>query len=669
MRKLTLATILFLAVGASAQQVQWASEVIEFSSELTPLQYSAKQILGKPNVLPGGGESPNAWTPDRSNKEEFVKVGFETPIKVRQISIGESYNPSTITRLYLYDNRGNEHLIYSFNPKPIPVQARLLNIYVDETPYLVIALKLEFNGAAVPDYYSIDAIGISSSSIPSNVEINLPDSLVDNIIVERLSENVNSTYKEYKPLLSPDGKTLYFSRKNHPENMGGVEDDEDIWYSELDENGEWDVAKNAGPVLNNAGPNYISSITPDGNTVVVLLGNKYLAKGKMEAGLSTSSFENGKWTKPVSMNIINDYNFSEKANFFLTNNRQVLLLSVEREDTQGARDLYVSFLQSDSSWSEPKNMGSNVNTAGEEASPFLAADNKTLYFSSNGYAGYGGYDVYVTKRLDDTWLNWSDPENMGSRINSDQEDLFFNIPITGDYAYYSRGMNENDTDIHRVKMPVFVVPAAVIAVRGRLIDSKTKQPIEARIFYERLPDGVQIGITKSQVETGDFEIILPVGELYGFRAEAEGYLPINENIDLRNAEGEFVVIERDMFLAPVEKDVTIVMNNIFFEFDKTTLMEESFPELNRVTKFLIENSTIKIEIIGHTDSTGPWKYNMELSEKRAKAVNDYFLDKGVASSRINVLWFGESKPIETSWEFRAKNRRVEFKIVELDSSK
>ena len=127
-----------------------------------------------------------------------------------------------------------------------------------------------------------------------------------------------------------------------------------------------------------------------------------------------------------------------------------------------------------------------------------------------------------------------------------------------DYAYYSRGMNENDTDIHRVKMPVFVVPAPVIAVRGRLIDSKTKQPIEARIFYERLPDGVQIGITKSQAESGDFEIILPVGELYGFRAEAEGYLPINENIDLRNAEGEFVVIERDMFLAPVEKDVTVV---------------------------------------------------------------------------------------------------------------
>ena len=123
MRNLILATILFYSISANAQQVQWASEVIEFSSELTPLQYSAKQLLGKPNVLPGGGESPNAWTPDRSNKQEFVKVGFETPIKVRQISIGESYNPSTITGVYLYDNRGNEHLITSFNPKPVPVQA------------------------------------------------------------------------------------------------------------------------------------------------------------------------------------------------------------------------------------------------------------------------------------------------------------------------------------------------------------------------------------------------------------------------------------------------------------------------------------------------------------------------------------------------------------------
>ena len=186
----------------------------------------------------------------------------------------------------------------------------------------------------------------------------------------------------------------------------------------------------------------------------------------MAAGVSISSNASGDWTKPAPIEIENDYNYSEKANFFLAQNRKVLLLSVMREDTQGGRDLYVSFLEEDSTWSEPLNLSNKVNTAGEESSPFLASDDKSLYFSSDGYSGFGATDIYLTKRLDDTWTNWSEPENLGPTINSQYEDLFFNIPGNSDFAYYSQGVSEDDMDIFRVALPVLKRPDPVILVKG-----------------------------------------------------------------------------------------------------------------------------------------------------------------------------------------------------------
>jgi hypothetical protein len=196
-----------------------------------------------------------------------------------------------------------------------------------------------------------------------------------------------------------------------------------------------------GPKFNNKGPNFVNtiqSVTPDGRSAIMVLGNKYMPNGKMLAGVSISAHVNGEWSKPVPLNIINDYNYNKKANYFLTDNRQTLLMSVEREDSYGDRDLYVTFINRDSTWTEPLNLGDVVNTAGEESAPFLASDDKTLYFSSNGFSGYGGSDVYVSKRLDDTWKNWSEPENLGPEINSPLEDLFFNIPASSEFAYYSR---------------------------------------------------------------------------------------------------------------------------------------------------------------------------------------------------------------------------------------
>lgn len=662
------------SLSASAQSVEWASKVLDVSSELTPVQYSAQQALGKPNVLPAGGQNPGAWTPDKPKRSEFIKLGYDKPMQIQQIAIAESYNPGSLYKVFVYDEAGREYQVNTFNPMAVPLQGRMLNVFVEKTTYKVAAVKLEFDGSALPDYFSIDAVAISDSHIPIIANINLPELLSKGLVVERLDDNVNSDASEYSPLLSPDGKTLYFSRKNHPENAGGTSDKEDIWYSELGADGKWSLAKNMGPQFNNNQPNFVNTVaaTPDGKAVVLLLGNKYLEKGKMVAGVSISSNIGGTWSDPKPLEIENDYNYNEKANYFLANTRKALLMSVEREDSEGGRDLYVSFEKEDGKWTEPLNLGKSINTVGEESAPFLASDDKTLYFSTNGFSGYGGSDVYMSKRLDDTWTNWSAPENLGPDINTKLDDLFFNIPSTSEFAYYSRGVTADNSDIYRVKMPMFMTPEPIVIVRGKLIDAKTGEPIGAKIIYERLPDGKEVGVTHSDPKTGEYEIHLPGGHLYGFRAEADGHISENQNLDLRGFTKDGVLANKDITLAPIEVAVvdvntTIKLNNIFFDFDKAELKSESFPELNRIATMMKEKVTMQVEIAGHTDPVGTEEYNLGLSERRAKAVSSYLSKQGIEASRITTLFFGESKPIDTTQtrEGNRKNRRVEFKIVKM----
>lgn len=663
---LILFFISFVSGSLLAQNVQWATEVLEVTSELSDRQYSASQALFKPNVLPKTGENPNAWTPRDPNSLEFIKVGFANPMKIQQIAIGESYNPGSVSRVYVYDEAGKEYMVYDFSPKPAGIQGRILNIFFELTPYDVHAVRVELEGKAVPGYVSIDAIGISDSSIPITVEVNVADIVNEGVEPERLSEKVNSEFSEMRPLITPDGKTLYFSRRNHPDNIGGKNDYEDIWFSEMDTvTGEWMEAQNIGSTLNNDGPNFISSITPDGNTLVLLLGNEYKPNGKMAAGVSISTKTADGWSKPQTLEIPNNYNLSEKANFYLANNRKAIIMSVERDDSYGGRDLYVSFLEDGDKWTEPKNLGNDVNTASEESAPFLAADDETLYFSSAGFSGYGGTDIYVTRRLDDTWQNWSEPENLGPDINSENDDEFFNIPASGQYAYYSRSITDSNMDIFRIDLPVFYKPAPVVSVKGKVYNSKTNEPIEAKIFYERLPDGEEIGIARSEAGTGNYEIVLPSGEKYGYLAEAEGFLSISANIDLTALE-EYKEVDQDLYLVPIEKDQTIVMNNLFFDFDKSELRSESVPELKRIIAFLENNAEIKIEISGHTDSFGNDTYNQKLSERRARSVYNYFVENGISEDRLSSVGKGETDPVvstDLGVSEQQKNRRVEFDIL------
>ena len=312
------------------------------------------------------------------------------------------------------------------------------------------------------------------------------------------------------------------------------------------------------------------------------------------------------------------------------------------------------------------NLGSVINSKKSDFAPFLAADGSTLYFSSDGHPGYGSSDIFLSRRLDNTWTNWSIPENLGPSINNENWNADFVIPASGDYAYLtsSDAGGYGKSDIYKIKLTDAAKPKVVEIIFGKTIDNKTGIAINANITYEILGANEELGKAYSTKNDG-YKIVLPSGISYSFRAYAEGYFPISENVDLTNLSG-YTEKEVNLYLVPVEKGQIVRLNNIFFDFDKSSLRKESFAELDRLTDFLKNNPTVKIEIAGHTDNKGADDYNIKLSTSRAKAVYDYLISKGIDKTRLTSKGYGKSKPVATNDtdEERQTNRRVEFMFVE-----
>ena len=321
-------------------------------------------------------------------------------------------------------------------------------------------------------------------------------------------------------------------------------------------------------------------------------------------------------------------------------------------------------LQRDGSWSTPQSLGATLNTPSVDAAPFLAADGETLYFSSDGHGGFGGFDVFVSRRLDDTWTNWSRPENLGAQVNSSGGEIGFNIPASGAFAYLSSTEQSlGGGDIVRVAVPESARPKAVVLVSGRVLDAATGTPLEATITYEAI-GGVAAGTARSDPKTGAYAIVLPVGARYGFRGEAARYYAESTTLDLSSTT---VYEERtqDLRLAPLAVGTTVRLNNLFFDTARATLRLESGAELDRLVAFLKSNPAVEVEIGGHTDNEGSEASNRTLSEARARSVVAYLVEHGIAASRVPARGYGEASPAasnDTS-EGRQQNRRVELRVT------
>lgn len=504
----------------------------------------------------------------------------------------------------------------------------------------------------------VDYIKVTSHKETMNVVPNA----INGYKLENLGANVNGKESDRSAIISADGKTIFYSREGS-HNLFNAEKSE-IWKSTLQDNGQWSQALNLGKPLNNDGYNFTINISPDYNTMYV--GNSYKSDGSAGGGgFSKSVLKDGQWTIPVKQEVKNLVNNDQYVNYCITPDGKHLISAIENKNSFGDQDLFVSTLLEDGSWTEPKNMGNVINSFTTDFAPFMAPDNKTLYFSSNGHPGYGSADIFVTKRLDNTWTNWSKPQNLGKEINSENWDAYYIVSARGDYAYMVRSGAEDgygDDDIYRIKLSDALKPDPVALVIGTVYDKKTNKPIDAAITYEDLTSGEELGIASSTVQNG-FKLALPKGSQYGFLAKADGYIAVSENLDLRNI-SKYEEKEVNLYLVPIESGQTVRINNLFFDVGKYSLRKESYNDLNRLVKILNDNASMQIEIQGHTDNQGSEDTNNKLSNNRAKAVYDYLISKGINASRLTYKGYGESKPIASNETSSGKqlNRRVEFLI-------
>ena len=520
---------------------------------------------------------------------------------------------------------------------------------------------------------------------------------------ESIGSAVNTEYSELNPVMSPDGKILYFGRKNHPQNkfgMAGTEQiagSQDIWYSES-LMGAWTTARRMSEALNRDQYNTIYSVSPDGQTILVkgaYVNGQYETRGFSIAKKSATG-----WEVPKKMEIPKYEKLSRGKNEYgyLSNDGKTLLMAFSEKKNSDEDDIYASFLEKDGSWSEPMNLGDDVNTDFTETTPFLAADGKTLYFSSNREDGKGSNDIWVSKRKDETWIHWTEPTNIGEPINTDQYDAYYTISAAGDYAYFISSNNSiGKKDIFRLKIdqpkPVETPPTTttpmtggekkpepqkpkdiksepVVLVSGKVIDGKTgKVPKNIQIIYEDLTNGKELGVATPDPITGIYKVVLPYGKNYGITTKIDGYIGTSQNIDLSKITGKYLEVEdKDMTVTPiasVEIGTKISMNNIFFEFGKATLRPESYPELNRLSTFFKSSAKMLTEISGHTDNVGSDEVNNKLSQERADVVRNYLLTQGVSAERLTAKGYGKNKPkvANDTPENQAINRRVEFEIL------
>lgn len=271
----------------------------------------------------------------------------------------------------------------------------------------------------------------------------------------------------------------------------------------------------------------------------------------------------------------------------------------------------------------------------------------------------------MSKREDDTWTKWSDPINLGDDINTSGFDAYYSVDASGKWGYMVTTKNSKGLeDIKRFELKKEVQPDPVVLIRGKVFNAKTNEPLNSTIEYEGLADGKKYGFTRTNPNSGQYTIILPYGVNYSFNAESDGFIAVSDNIDLTDV-GEYKEITRDLYLVPIEVGSTVRLNNIFFETASADLKKESFVELKKVIELLTKYPEMEIEISGHTDNVGNKDYNKDLSQKRAQSVVNYLKENGVQTERLKAKGYGMDRPVaeNDSEEGRAKNRRVEFTIL------
>lgn len=432
MRKKILFILLLLAGLMNAQQIQWAGKAIKFSSDLGGKQNGIKRILGKPDAFPQCGPSPNAWTPKNAlDGWEYVTVGFEKPQTVKQVAVFENLNAGCVTRIQVDNGSGKFETVWSrkidwktpgyansipadrkyyYNRKrrkiqaapDVSVNAGIEYAILENAVSHVVAVKVEFNFALLPGQKQIDAIGISDSEVPIPIGVNsLPE--FENLGTAQMHDFGN--YNVSNPVLAADGTKLYCTIES--ENNG-------VLHSCTIQNGKLAVPTEEISALND--PDSYNLLEADHMGFILKGGNRH-HRGTGETGYELLEKKDGKYFSNGLLKVMAYNNYDDTSEAAITADGNVLVLGIETDFTQGGADLYFAKRKDDGTFSLLENFGKVANSAADESMPFLLSDNKTLLFCSNGFSCYGDFDIFMTTRLDDTWKKWSEPINLGSKVN------------------------------------------------------------------------------------------------------------------------------------------------------------------------------------------------------------------------------------------------------------
>lgn len=498
--------------------------------------------------------------------------------------------------------------------------------------------------------------------------------------IEKL-DSLNSSADELNPVFSQDGKTLTFIRKFDPANSNGMRDPGDIWVSTFDED-TWSTPKRLSSPLNNSQFNGVFAFIA--NKKVYLYEHYQPGGGASRTqGISVADFSGNSIPSRVPVKYF--YNKSDHISIAVSPDENVMLLSMESYGTIGAEDLYVSFRTGVFEWSEPENIGSVINTKFQEMTPYIAPDAKTLFFASNGHGGFGGRDIFMTQRLDDTWKNWSPPVNLGDRVNTEGVELYFYyLAESGKAIFTSTTNSDGHSDLKIVDLPeselekilgaqlTLDVPA-VPAVSNQVIlenDVTEGEFILKGYVLNVSGDHIEAKLSisnplwsQSVVANPGYQVTVPRGGVYEFIITSDGYVSKQEIIDLRTS--EIKAWTHDFTLQKIEIGVIVNLENVLFVQGSTDLMESSNIALNLVVEMMKDNPGMEIQLSGHTDNQGSERLNKILSQQRVDEVIFYLESHGINKKRLSGKGLGGSQPIASneSEETRKLNRRVEFTII------
>lgn len=475
-----------------------------------------------------------------------------------------------------------------------------------------------------------------------------------------VGDSLNIFPLQYFPVLTADEKTIFFTRR-----LGiSFYDDEDIYYSEKDENGIWAEPQPISQNINSQFNEGTCTISADGQILILTTCEGRMTYGSCDLYISYKKGDD--WTVPKNLGPVVNSRSWESQPSLSADGRRLYFIS-DRFGGEGKRDIWVTEKDENGEWKAPWNLGPEINTPEDEVSPFIHVNGVNLFFASNGYPGFGGYDLYMAERQSEGWIA---PKNLGYPLNDHYDQVSLFVSTNGENGYYSFEQS-SEGRARRSFLYTFKYPEknklakASSYLTGRIYDANTGEPLEADIELFDLETNKSLSVFSSNKATGEYFSILNAGGNYGLYVSAPGYLFESRPFNLKEGISAQPIVE-DFYLYPIKAGRRTQLNNIYFDFDSYKLKEESTVEIDKVFKFLKKNPEVKIEISGHTDDVGSKEYNKELSEKRAKAVYDRLIEKGIDPAQVSYKGYGMERPLVESGtaKEKEKNRRIEFEVVE-----